>query len=294
MLRVLVTGSSGRLGKRLIDALANRGHEAVGLDLVARRSTDVIASILDRDSLATVMRDGRFDGVIHCAALHRPQLASRSAEFAGVNVVGTRNLLELATAAGIPRFVYTSTTAVMTDLSFAPGTIRRAHWLTEETEPRPSDIYGQTKLAAEAACHEWHARTGMNIVILRPARFFHRDLLEHSREFTQANHRANEFLNRRASVDDVATAHALALEKADDLKHDLMIVSAPSPFELSDCQQLIEDTPAVVERYFPDYEGVYARRGWKMYPTIDRVYVLRRAQEKLGLKFRETFGDQLL
>ena len=172
ILRVLVTGSSGRLGKRLIDAVANRGHTAVGLDLVPRRSTDVVASVLDRDALSSVMRDGRFDGIIHCAALHRPQLATRSAEFAGVNVIGTRNLLELATSAGVPRFVYTSTTAVMTGLDNAPGALKRAHWLTEGTEPRPGDVYGESKLAAERTCRAWHAQTGMSMVILRPGAFF--------------------------------------------------------------------------------------------------------------------------
>lgn len=293
-MRVLVTGSSGRLGKRLIDAIANRGHTAVGLDLVPRRSTDVVASILDRDALSSVMRDGQFDGIIHCAALHRPQLASRSAEFAGVNVIGTRNLLELATTAGIPRFVYTSTTAVMTDLNNAPGTLRRACWLTEETQPRPVDVYGESKLAAERTCRAWHAQTGISMVILRPARFFHRDLLEHSHEFTQANHRANEFLNRRASVDDVATAHVLALEKADFLKSDLMIVSAPSPLKSADCEELVSKAPAVVERYFPNYAAVYAKRGWKMYPTIDRVYVSRKIQDVLGMKFRVSFADQIM
>ena len=277
-----------------MDTLANRGHTAVGLDLVSRRSTDVVASILDREALSSVMRSGRFDGLIHCAALHRPQLASRSAEFATVNVTGTRNLLELATTAGISRFVYTSTTAVMTDFNYAPGTLTRAHWLTEETQPRPGDIYGESKLAAERTCRAWHAQTGMSMVILRPARFFHRDLLEHSNRFTQANHRANEFLNRRASVDDVATAHVLALEKADFLKSDLMIVSAPSPFKMSDCEELASNAPAVVERYFPTYASAYSQRGWRMYSTIDRVYVSQKIQDVLGLKFRVSFADQII
>ena len=124
-MKVLVTGSSGRLGKRLIDALAKRGHSPIGLDLVPRRCTELIASILDRDALAWAMRNGQFDGIIHAASLHRPQLATHSAQFPTVNVGGTKNMLELAADAGISRFVYTSTTAVMTSPSSVPRPFAR-------------------------------------------------------------------------------------------------------------------------------------------------------------------------
>lgn len=291
-MRVLVTGSSGRLGKRLVDTLAKRGHSPVGLDLVSRRCTDVVASILDRDALASAMRNGHFDGIIHAASLHRPQLASRSAEFAAVNVGGTRNMLELAADAGISRFVYTSTTAVMTSPNPATG-LSSALWLTENSKPAPSDVYGETKLAAEETCRAWHAQTGMGMIILRPARFFHRDLLEHSVQFSQANHRANEFLHRRAAVEDVAMAHVLAMENVDRLKNDLFLVSAPSPFQIKDCEKLASNVPAVVEGYFPDFRAVYSRRGWKMYPTIDRVYVSHRIQDVLEMRFKETLAEQI-
>lgn len=287
-----MTGSSGRLGKRLIDTLAKRGHAPVGLDLVPRRCTDVIASILDREALASIMRDGHFDGVIHAAALHRPQLATHFSEFPAVNVAGTRNLLELAAKTGISRFVYTSTTAVMTSPDPVPGA-PRARWLTEESKPTPCDVYGATKLAAEQACRIWHTRTGMKMIILRPSRFFHRDLLEHSAQYTQANHRANEFLSRRAAVDDVAMAHVLAMESADRLDSDLFFVSAPSPFQKADCEELASNAAAVVTRYFPMYPEVYAQRGWTMYPNIDRIYVSRRIQDVLGMRFKETFVEQI-
>lgn len=291
-MRILVTGSSGRLGKRLVDTLAKRGHSPVGLDLVPRRCTQVVASILDRDTLASTMRNGHFDGIIHAAALHRPQLAARSTEFAAVNVCGTRNMLELAADMGITRFVYTSTTAVMTNPTPATG-LSRALWLTEDSKPAPSDLYGETKLAAEETCRAWHAHTGMSIIILRPARFFHRDLLAHSAQFSQANHRANEFLHRRAAVEDVAMAHVLAMENADRLKSDLFFVSAPSPFQVTDCEKLASNVPAVVEGYFPEFPAVYSRRGWKMYRTIDRVYVSHRIEAVLGMQFKETFAEQI-
>ena len=89
-------------------------------------------------------------------------------------------------------------------------------------------------------------------------------------------------------------AHVLALERADFLKSDLMIVSAPTPFEAADCKELVSNAPAVVERYFPNYAAVYAQRGWKMYQAIDRVYVSRKIQDVLGMKFRVSFADQIM
>ena len=201
-------------------------------------------------------------------------------------------MLELAGEASISRFVYTSTTAVMTSSSSLPD-LRRARWLTEDSVPSPTDLYGTSKLAAEQLCREWHAQTGMNMIILRPSRFFHRDLLEHSVQFTQANHRANEFLYRRAAVEDVAMAHVLALENADQLKRELFFVSSPTPFQNSDCEELISNAPSVVQRYYPQYRRVYEERAWQMYPSIDRVYVSHKIQSCLGMKFCETFAEQI-
>ena len=295
-MRLLVTGSSGRLGQRLMKLLAERGHDPVGVDLRRSRTTDVVASILNLRIMSSVFRGGRFDGVLHAAALHRPDLGRvPDARFPLVNVVGTRNLLELAVASGVTRFIYTSTTAVMTDAALANGAGGPARWLAEDTQAElaPADLYGESKLAAEQLCRDYHRSAGLNLVILRPSRFFHRDLLPHSEKFTQANHRANEFLFRRAAVDDVAKAHALAIERADDLGSDLFIISAPTPFVRSDCARLASDAPAVVRQYFPGYPQVYETRRWKMYDTIDRVYASDRAERVLGLKYSQTFADQL-
>jgi UDP-glucose 4-epimerase len=247
-------------------------------------------------ALRALFREHRFDGVLHCAALHRPDIGKvADNEFPLVNVTGTENLLQLAVAHGVHRFVYTSTTAVMTDAALADGCDGPARWFTEET-PAPlahPDVYAESKFAAEGICRKYQREAGLKLVILRPSRFFYRDRLPHSKEFTQANHRANEFLFRRAAVDDVAKAHALAIEKSDELASDLFIISAPTPFVQADCASLAQDAPQVVERYLPDYRRVYGTRGWKMYDKIDRVYVSGRARRELGLKFSQTFADQL-
>jgi UDP-glucose 4-epimerase len=94
-------------------------------------------------------------------------------------------------------------------------------------------------------------------------------------------------------VEDAAEAHVAALEKAPQLGFDIFIISAPTPFQPEDCAELIADAPSVVTRYFPDYPRLYARRGWTMFSSIDRVYDPSRAKERLGFVCKASFADVL-
>jgi UDP-glucose 4-epimerase len=67
------------------------------------------------------------------------------------------------------------------------------------------------------------------------------------------------------------------------------IISATTPFRRDDLAELRENAPQVVTRMFPDYEREYARRGWRMFPSIDRVYVNERARRDLGWQPRHDF-----
>ncbi|HEY6352918.1 MAG TPA: hypothetical protein VIY30_00375, partial [Burkholderiaceae bacterium] len=68
------------------------------------------------------------------------------------------------------------------------------------------------------------------------------------------------------------------------------IVSATTPFTRDDLRDLRSDAAAVVRRRVPEYEAEYARRGWSMVPTIDRVYVNERARRELGWRPRHDFA----
>jgi UDP-glucose 4-epimerase len=100
----------------------------------------------------------------------------------------------------------------------------------------------------------------------------------------------NEFLYRRADIDDIVTAHLLALEKARSIGFGRYIVSSTTPFALEDVQQLHANAPAVVRRYAPAYEDIYSIHGWRMFPTIDRVYINERARMELGWQPRYDFA----
>jgi UDP-glucose 4-epimerase len=297
--RILVTGSSGWLGKTLVPRLRSEGHTVVGIDIVPSVTTDVVGSIVDRGLVRELMRDA--DAVVHGGALHKPNIVTNTrAEFLAVNVEGTLNLLEEAVASGsrVSRFVFTSTTSLMISRTIRAGSAggaREAAWLTEEMTPLlPRNIYGVTKLSAEHMCRLFHELHGLPIVVLRTSRFFpEEDDMAHAIAQSAPNTKVNELLFRRLTVEDAAEAHVAALRRAPELGFDTFIVTAKTPFVRDDCRELLTDAPAVVARYFPAYREIYARLGWSMFQSIDRVYDATRATERLGFTCRTGFGEKL-
>ncbi len=96
-----------------------------------------------------------------------------------------------------------------------------AVWLDEgSAPPTPRNIYGVTKLAAEGLCRLYFLDQGLNSVILRTGRFFPEEDDTH-RELSGLNQKANEFLNRRLTVEDAAEVHVVALERAPALGFDV-------------------------------------------------------------------------
>jgi UDP-glucose 4-epimerase len=208
-------------------------------------------------------------------------------------VTGTLNLLAEAVRAGHDRFVFTSTTSLMVSEAIRREEGAAAVWLDEDFGPlAPRNIYGVTKLAAEGLCR-LHAREhGLNCVVLRTARFFPEDD-DTLRALSGPNLKANEFLNRRLTVEDAAEAHVAALERAPEIGFGLFIVSAPSPFVRSDAEALKRDAVAVVARYFPDAPKLFAARNWRLPATIGRVYDASRAEAALGFRCKTDFAAVL-
>lgn len=293
-MRVLLTGSSGWLGRFLAPRLRAVGHEVTGLDVAPGTGTDVIGSVADRVLVERLFGERGVEAVIHAGALHKPDLARYPAQaFVEVNVTGTLNLLQAAAAAGHDRFVFTSTTSLMISEAIRAGKVggaARAAWLDEEHRPlEPRNVYGASKLEAERLCLRFHEEHGLNIVVLRTGRFFPEEDDTH-RELSGPNTKANEFLNRRLTVEDAAEAHVVALDRAPELGFETFIVSAPPAFVEGDCEMLIEDAPAVIARYFPDAPGVYARAGWELPKSIDRVYVPGKAEALMGFRCATDFA----
>lgn len=291
-MRVLVTGSSGWLGRFLVPMLKEAGHAPLGLDVVASDWTDVVASVADRDAVQRLSATERFDAVIHAGALHKPDIARYPQQaFIDVNATGTLNLLEAATAE--TRFVFTSTTSLMISQKIRDERSPEAVWLDEEAGPlEPRNIYGVTKLAAEGLCRQHHLERGMPMVVLRTARFFPEDD-DTLKEPSGPNLKANEMLNRRATVRDMARAHVAAIERAPDVGFGLYVVSAPTPFVRADVRRLKQDAAAVIAERFPDAPALYEARNWRLPTSIGRVYDGSRIGRELGFAYETTFETVL-
>jgi nucleoside-diphosphate-sugar epimerase len=251
-MRILVTGSAGHLGEALMRTLQVSEHEAVGLDIKSSAFTHRVGSITERSFVRQYVQG--VDMVLHTATLHKPHVVSHTRQaFVDVNITGTLNLLEEAASAGVKSFVFTSTTSVYRHV-LAPPAGEPAAWITEGVVPKPKNIYGITKLAAENLCELFAQDGGLPSIVLRTGRFFpEQDDDKAARQsYDDTNLKVNEFLNRRADIADVVSAH--------------------------------------LRRHFPGYEAEYRRRKWSMSPTIDRVYVNERARTELGWKPVLDFG----
>jgi len=292
-MRILVTGSAGHLGEALMRTLAKTEHEAFGVDIKSSLYTRWVGSITERAFVRECMEG--IDAVLHAATLHKPHIASHTRQdFVDINVTGTFNLLEEASAPGIKAFVFTSSTSVFGH-ALTPPADAPAAWITESVVPIPKNIYGVTKLAAENLCELFARDRGLPCSVLRTGRFFPEEDDEQMMRdrYDGTNLKVNELLYRRADIEDVVRAHLLAVDRAGKIGFGRYIISATTPFKPEDVPDLRKNAPAVVNRYLPEYELEYRRRGWSMLPRIDRVYVNERARAELGWRPSYDFGTAL-
>jgi len=292
-MRVLVTGSAGHLVEAIVRTLRAEGHEARGLDILASPFTSAVGSIADR-ALVRRCLDG-MEAIIHAATLHKPHVLTHARQqFVDTNVTGTLTLLEEAVAAGVGRFIFTSTTSAF-GRALTPPPGAPAAWITEDVTPVPRNIYGVTKTAAEDLCELVSRDHGLPCIVLRTSRFFpesdDRDAVRVA--YADANLKVNELLYRRVDLSDVVSAHRCALERADAIGFGRYIVSATTPFAPSDLVALHTHAAPVVARCVPSYEAVYEQLGWRMLDTIERVYVNAAARADLGWSPRYDFAHAI-
>jgi UDP-glucose 4-epimerase len=292
-MKILVTGSAGHLGEALMRTLHGSGHSAVGADRLRSPYTQRVGSLTDRAFVRECVRQA--DAVLHAATLHKPHVATHSAQqFVDTNVSGTLHLLEEAALAGVRAFVFTSTTSAF-GRALSPAAGEPAAWINEAVTPVPKNIYGVTKLCAEHLCELFQLQRGLPCVVLRTSRFFPEDDddPEAQRAYPGDNLKVNELCHRRVDLEDVVSAHLLALTRAPALGFARYVISATTPFQPGDLAALRGDAAGVLRRMFPHCEAEYARRGWSLPRSIDRVYSSERARAELGWQPRYDFARAL-
>jgi phosphomannomutase len=163
--RVLVTGSSGSVGRTLCAGLAALGWTVRGLDRVPPRSP----SAYPHEDVTGEVGDGALlaDALAGCVAVvHLAAIPSEApvAEIAQSHVVDVASVLEATRLAGIDRFVFASS-------NHAVGFTPRQPLATTDLRPRPDTFYGVGKVAGEALCSMYSDRFGMRTAALRIGSF---------------------------------------------------------------------------------------------------------------------------
>lgn len=281
-MRILVTGTSGHLGEALARTFLNLGIDYVGVDIKHSDYTQYVGDLSNKEFVDKIVDD--IDYVIHSATLHKPHVATHTKEdFINSNVLSTLNLLQASTAKGVKGFLFTSTTSTFGD-SMKPKENEPAVWVTEELKSLPKNIYGVTKNTAEELCLLFFRNEKLPCLVLKTSRFF----LEKDDDpikrvkFQDLNIKANEYLNRRLDIEDAVSAHLIGLKKVEEIGFGKYIISSTPPFTKNNLKELNKDANSVVKSIYPEFEELYNKKGWKMFPQIGRVYINEKARKELG------------
>ena len=166
MAKVLVTGGAGYIGAHACKALAQAGYTPVVFDNLSTGHREAVkfgplveGDLLDRAAIDAALAEHAPIAVMHFAALSQVGESMQDpARYWRENVLGGLNLIEATRAAGIDKFIFSSTCATYGDQD---GVV-----LNEETDQRPINAYGGSKLAIEQMLRDF-APQGLNHVIFR-------------------------------------------------------------------------------------------------------------------------------
>jgi UDP-glucose 4-epimerase len=212
MPRVLLTGSSGGVGRVASGALSAVGWSVRPFDLADGNDL--------RDPRAVLDAMTGCDAVVHAGALAHDSAGS-PADIVATNVLGTWHVLVAAEEYGVSRVVSFSSAQVF---GFAEGEGTPAYLPVDDDHPvRATRPYGMSKRLAEEMCEAWTTRTGIPTVVLRPVMILTDDSLAfHSAETAE--------FGAFVHVDDVADAIVRAL--AVDLHgHHRLTLCGPGSFD---------------------------------------------------------------
>lgn len=149
-MKILVTGGAGYIGSFMTKALVERGNEVVVFDSLERGHKESIdnrakffhGDLKNIEDLGKVFKSTTFDAIIHFAGLISVEESTKNPEiYEENNVTGSSNLFNIALAAGVSRFIFSSTAAVYGNPVKVP--------IPEDHPKNPESKYGETKLKTE-------------------------------------------------------------------------------------------------------------------------------------------------
>ena len=242
-MRVVVTGGSGLLGRRVVSRLADE-HSVVNLDIRSSRDDVgeyVRCDILDRSGVARAMRGAT--AVVHAAALPGPSFGTPQ-ELRTVNTDGTAEVARAAREAGVQRFIHVSSEAVL-GFVFGNGEERPRYLPIDEGHPTsPSEPYGNSKFVAETLL-EHQIGSALPLVILRPPWIWVPSEYDRYRTLVESPDQWATGLWAYVHGDDVAEAIARVLAAELPTGTHTAYVCAPD-------NGTIYPTAELVEKWYPD------------------------------------------
>src|SRR6202050_2317634 len=167
-MKVLVTGGAGYIGSVIADELLEAGHEVVVFDnlshghraAVPKNAQLIVGDLADRGRLDQLLRSQVFDAVMHFAALIEAGESMKApATFFRNNTANALTLLEAMLAAGVKRFVFSSTAALYGNPLRTP--------IEEDDLLNPTNAYGESKLLVERMLAWFHRIHGSRYASLR-------------------------------------------------------------------------------------------------------------------------------
>jgi nucleoside-diphosphate-sugar epimerase len=232
---VLVTGAFGQAGKLCTEILLGRGHHVVAMDLHNDKSlvaakelgslkrpgvfTPAYADLLDAEALRGVLAEHRPDAIVHLAAVLSPVSYRNPSLARKVNVEGTRNLMEAATALGLRPLVVQASSA---SVYGSRNPYRHPELITAETPVNPIDQYGEDKMLAEAVV----SGSGLPYCVLRLAGVISPDAAANLNGDYLLLMRATPGDNRQHTVDarDVGMAFANAVDRVEAVNGKVLLI----------------------------------------------------------------------
>ncbi len=167
-MNVFVTGGAGYIGSVCVEQLLDAGHEVTVYDnlseghrsAVDNRAVFILAKLSDTDNIAEAVRDAKPDAVLHFAAnaLVGESMVNPSKYFRN-NVCNGLKLLDAVVAAGVKKFVFSSTCATYGPPDRVP--------MTEDLPQRPINPYGESKLMFEQMLKWYEKIHGLEFVAFR-------------------------------------------------------------------------------------------------------------------------------
>ena len=166
-MKILVVGGAGYIGSHMVKYLLRAGHSVLVADNFSSGHRSALLGcpcveldIADRDALDTLLALHDFEAVFHFASfIQVGESVEHPGKYYQNNLAATLTLLQAMVAAGIPRFIFSSTAAVYGNPQYSP--------LDEQHPQQPINPYGRSKLMVEQLLEDFDKAYGLKSVCLR-------------------------------------------------------------------------------------------------------------------------------